>query len=195
MTTNKPILAGDPQAIDKLQDRLHELEKKQQMMKGVNAHYRKYGVCRGAPGITDEQALALEDKIAHPVYSSDCRPYSLYTMTLNYREITRLKNRIAEITRNREVGFVGWAFDGGRVEANTEMNRLQLFFDKEPGEQQRALLKIYGFRWTPSQNAWQRQLSDKAIHAAGQLWFVSPSDGRAVRDFQPQTPTYAALAR
>jgi hypothetical protein len=109
-------------------------------------------------------------------------------LTNNNAEIKRLKARIAEVTKYQEVGFSGWEFDGGTAEANTDMNRLQLFFNEKPDERQRALLKANGFKWAPSQAAWQRQLTDNAIYAAGRLDFIKPSDGRTVREHQPKAP-------
>ena len=45
-----------------------------------------------------------------------------------------------------ELGYVGWEFDGGRVEANTADNRLQIFFDEKPDKEIREELKGNGFR-------------------------------------------------
>jgi hypothetical protein len=85
-------------------------------------------------------------------------------------------------------GFEGWEFDGGYAEANKELDRLQLFFDEKPSEQQRAVLKAGGFKWSPSQDAWHRQLTDNAIYSAGRIDFIKPSDGRTVREHQPKAP-------
>jgi hypothetical protein len=54
-------------------------------------------------------------------------------------------------------------FDGGRVELNAELNRLQVFFNEKPNETTRAALKANGFRWAPSEGAWQKQLTDNAF--------------------------------
>ena len=35
-------------------------------------------------------------------------------------------DRIKSLSQQKEIGFVGWEFDGGKVEANTEANRLQI---------------------------------------------------------------------
>jgi len=40
--------------------------------------------------------------------------------------------------------------------------RLQLVFDGKPSDGCCAALKSAGFRWAPSQGAWQRQLTDNA---------------------------------
>ena len=188
MVYNKAILASDPQALEKLTAKLESCKNLQETMKSVNAHWRRTGSCIGAPGITEEQAAKLEKKVSEPRYSWDRVPFSDYELKNNYAEMKRLEKRIAEITRNQEVGFSGWEFFSGRAEANTEMNRLQLFFDEKPNDVERNLLKANGFKWAPSQGAWQRQLNNNAIYAAGRLDFVKPTDGRTVREHQPKTP-------
>jgi hypothetical protein len=136
----------------------------------------------GAPGITEAQAQKLDNKVATTSYSWERQPFASYDLTNNNSEIKRLTQRIAEVTRNREVGFAGWEFDGGQAEANTDADRLQLFFDAKPSESQRAALKANGFHWAPSEGAWQRQLNSNAIYAAGRLDFLKPTDGRTVRE-------------
>ena len=49
-----------------------------------------------------------------------------------------------------------------------------------------AALKSWGFRWSPSNKAWQRQLNGNAIYAAGQIDFIKPLDGRTPRELQPK---------
>ena len=44
--------------------------------------------------------------------------------------------------------------------------RVQFFFDDKPDDETRVLLKSHGFRWAPSQNAWQRQLTRAGQSAA-----------------------------
>jgi hypothetical protein len=195
MAYNKPISASDPQAVEKLAEKLQNCEKLQEIMKDVNAHWRKAGTCLGAPGITDAKAEKLDAKVRNATLSWERQPFSDYTLKNNYGEIRRLKTRIAEIARNKEVGFSGWEFYDGRVEANTELNRLQLFFDEKPNEVERTLLKANGFKWAPSQGAWQRQLNDNAIYAAGRLNFLKPLDGRTVREHQPKPPERGGEAR
>ena len=176
--------SNEPQSAEKLTEELRKCEELQETMKGVNAYWRKTGTCMGAPGITDEQAKKIDNKIVNARYSSDRQPFSSYDLTNNNSQIKRLRQKLAEVSR----GFEGWEFNGGRAEANTEMNRLQLFFDEKPNESQRAQLKANGFKWAPSQDAWQRQLTDNAIYAAGRLDFIKPSDGRTVREHQPKPP-------
>ena len=97
-----------------------------------------------------------------------------WALSNNNAEIRRVKERIAALTRQRELGYAGWEFAGGRVEANTADNRLQIFFEEKPDEETRSTLKSNGFRWAPSAGAWQRQLNDNAIYAAGRVDCIRP---------------------
>jgi len=188
---NRSKPSNQPQDADKLAEELQKCEELQETMKGVNAYWRKTGTCMGAPGLTEIQAQKLDSKIQNASVSWERQPFSSYDLTNNNSQIKRLRAKLAEVSR----GFEGWEFNGGRAEANTEMNRLQLFFDERPDETQRTQLKSNGFKWAPSQDAWQRQLNDNAIYAAGRLDFIKPSDGRTVREHQPKVPARDTGAR
>lgn len=187
MSYKNPIRSDDPEALQKLNDKLELCEKTQQYMKDVNAYYRKNGTCHGFPNMPDDRAERLDSKVANG-YSWQKSPFFDYELTGNSAEIRRLKGRIKELTVNQEVGFVGWKFDGGEVIANEDMCRLQILFDEKPDEQKRAALKANGFRWAPSEGAWQRQLNDNAIYAAGRLDFIKPENGQTPRQLQPKAP-------
>ena len=47
---------------------------------------------------------------------------------------------------------------------NTEENRLQLLFPGKPDESVRTKLKSRGFKWSPRNQAWQRQLTPNALY-------------------------------
>jgi len=57
---------------------------------------------------------------------------------------------------------------GVKVVENTEAMRLQLFFQGKPPAAMIALLKSQAFKWAPSIQAWQRQLTNNAICAFNQ---------------------------
>ena len=52
-----------------------------------------------------------------------------------------------------------------KVIENTELMRIQIVFDGKPNEAIRNTLKANGFRWAPSQGAWQRQLTSNGKYA------------------------------
>lgn len=51
------------------------------------------------------------------------------------------------------------------VKENTELMCLQVFFEGVPAKETREILKSNGFKWAPSQGAWQRLLNDNAKRA------------------------------
>ena len=191
---NRVISSDDPNAIQKLQDKLEMCEKSQKYMKEVNAYYRKNGTCEGFPGMEAARAARLDESVRQ-AYSWDKQPFPSYALTNNSAEIRRLKQRIEKLPVNQEVGFVGWTFDGGEVVANSEENRLQILFDEKPDEQKRSALKGNGFKWSPSQGAWQRQLNDNAIYAASRMEFLRPESGESPVKLQPKAPKKDAPER
>ena len=186
--SNNVISSSDPNALEKLNAKLEACEKQQEFMKMVNVYWRKNGTCKGCPNVSEELASKLDAKIER-AYSWEKQPFSSYELSGNSAEIKRLQKRIGEITRNREVGFKGWKFEGGEAVVNNDLNRLQLFFDEKPDSEKCAVLKRKGFHWSPREGAWQRQLNDNAIYAVNYVDFVKPLDGRRPTDLQPKAPS------
>lgn len=48
---------------------------------------------------------------------------------------------------------------------NKEIMRLQLVFNEKPDADTRLILKRNGFRWSPKNGSWQRQLTQNAKDA------------------------------
>jgi hypothetical protein len=187
----KTKTVSEPMSAEKLTEELQKCVELQETMKEVNAYWRKTGTCVGAPGVTEEQARKLDDKIATTRYSWEKQPFSTYDLTNNNSKIKRLESKVKEVSK----GFNGWEFEGGTAEANKELDRLQLFFDERPDKDKCAVLKRNGFHWSPTNSAWQRQLTDNAIYSAGHIDFIKPSDGRTVREHQPKIPVKDGGAR
>ena len=90
-------------------------------------------------------------------------------MTSLRGKIKRVGERIAELDKRAqqsEQPAENTAFPGGEIVRNLEADRLQIIFDDIPGENVRNALKSHGFRWSPKNKAWQRQLTQNAENAA-----------------------------
>ena len=185
------ISADDPDAVSKLQSKLAKREALQETMKAVNAYYRKHKTVDGCPHLTPEQIEKMKSSMSGD-WRANPKPFESYQLSNNNAEIRRLKERIAALTRQREIGYVGWEFDGGKVEANAGDNRLQIFFDGKPEADTREKLKEYGFRWSPSAGAWQRQLNDNAIRTADYLACIAPLTGERPTEVQKRARREAA---
>lgn len=181
---NTAISSDDPEALAKLKEKLESLQISQTRMKQINAYYKKNGTCRGFHGLSDELADKLVEDMRHHPW--DKRPFAAYALANNNQNINTVKKRIAQLTEAKELGYQGWEFDGGKVVANADMNRLQIFFDEIPDEEVRKELKGRGFKWARSVGAWQRQLTDNAIYAASRVKAIQPSDGSDPIKIQPK---------
>ena len=116
-------------------------------------------------------------------WRKDPVPFPSYLLTNNNANIRRVRQRIEELSHKAE--FVGWKFPGGEAKVNEAENRLQLIFEDKPDADTRQALKSEGFKWAPSQGAWQRQLNQNAIRAAARLDFLRPEDGKSPYQLHP----------
>lgn len=168
------ISSDDPQAVEKLEAKIATLEKHQEMMKAANAAIRMKDPAKGDAKLA-ELGYTPEDiaKLRAPDFCGRIG-YPAYELQNNNANIRRIRGRIAELKKRTENTPEGWEFDGGRVVVNTAENRLQIIFDGKPDADIRTELKGEGFRWAPSQGAWQRQLTDNAMRAARRLKCIAP---------------------
>ena len=150
------ISADDDLAVEKLTKKLEGMESQQAMMKAVNAYYRKHKTLEGCPELTAEQVEKVTASMSQD-WRKDPVPFPSYLLTNNNANIRRVRQRIEELSHKAE--FVGWTFPGGEAKVNEAENRLQLIFADKPDADTRQALKSEGFKWAPSQGAWQRQLN------------------------------------
>lgn len=173
---NTAISADDEDAVIKLKAKIEALEAKQAKMKAVNAAHARY-LKDPASLVTsglDEEGQARV-RLFKPENSWDKHPYASYELTNNNNNLRSAKIRLVDLQRDRkqqaETGPLDpIPFTGGTLEIDTDLNRVQLFFGGKPDASIRSELKANGFRWAPSQGAWQRQLNAGAVdHAKGVL--------------------------
>ena len=158
------ISSDDPDAIAKLEAELVELRRKQALMTAVNAALRKT-----AKAGREEQIAALAAAGWHlrPVEAIEAGGFPRYQLTNNGANIRRIEKRIAELRAKAAAPvrdpIIG---NGYAIVEDRDVNRVQIRFDFRPPAATIAVLKSRGFRWAPSENAWQRQASNGAWHAA-----------------------------
>ena len=123
---------------------------------------------RGFPGMSDDLAARNDAAIASaPAFAQ--RPMPDFELASLRGKIKRVQARMAELDRlqaQQAIPAAAEEHDGFQIVRNAEQNRLQIIFDDKPDETIRAALKSNGFRWSPRNNAWQRQLTDNAERAA-----------------------------
>lgn len=178
--TNASIKSNDDAATAKLQDKYDKLKAELENGKAMNAYFRKYGTIKGFPGVSDKTAQEfLEARERAPYFNK--QPYAAYHMTNVNAELRRIQARIDELNKAKEQSQAAKAnpqaaaeataanypkLDGVQVQENADEMRIQLRFDAIPPAETREKLKRNGFRWSPSQKAWQRLLNQNGKYAA-----------------------------
>ena len=143
-----PVDLSDPHAREMLTDRLNSLCRTLEQAKAANAYYRRH--------------KTQPDSFAIRIHGS---PFPAYELQSFRGKIQRTEQRIAELDKLEAQAAQprnSMKFPGGEIVRNAEQNRLQILFDAIPGAETRAALKSNGFRWSPKNQAWQRQLTANA---------------------------------
>lgn len=167
------ISADDPLATKKLQAKLEYLNKRQTQMKQANAHYRKNGTMKGFAGLNEKEAARMDQDIKDSRLGT---PYASFSLSNNNAQIKATQQRLKQLEKPKTNSSGAEAnnrwhqgYKGGRIVENASNNRLQIIFEGKPDEATRAALKANGFKWAPSQGAWQRQLTDNARWAMDRM--------------------------
>ncbi|CAM5769856.1 hypothetical protein [Bosea minatitlanensis] len=173
-----PIRASNPDAPALIRAEIEKHKAVHAQMKAANA------VIRATKGQEPEARVqALVDATGwrettartciYPAQSWMGQGFAAYQLSGQLAEIKRLEIRLANIERNRERGTVERTHNTTagalRVVENGEAARIQLFFDGKPAASTRDLLKREGFRWAPSEGAWQRHLNNGGRHAVSRV--------------------------
>lgn len=181
--TNASIKSNDDAATAKLQDKYDKLKAELENGKAMNAYFRKNKTLVGFPGISEQSAKAFDRANASGDYFSR-QPFMSYRLQNGNAELHRIQARIDTLNKAKAQAEAAKAnpqaaaeataakypkVDGVEVQENAEEMRVQLRFPGKPDEQTRSLLKSHGFRWSPTQGAWQRQLNGNGTYAARQV--------------------------
>ena len=168
------IRSDETDAVQKLRRKLKSLEEFQEKMKAANAALRMKDAEKAASRLA-ELGYSPDDisELRTPDFCGRTG-YPAYVLQNNNANIRRIRERIAALEKEAQraaetSGADPIEGDGYRLEENVEACRIQFFFDGKPDEETRAVLKANGFRWAPSQGAWQRMLNDNGRRAAEEV--------------------------
>lgn len=169
-----PVDLNDPNARDILTEQLAKEQNALDTCKSVNAYWRKHKTASGCPDITETAAVSInaamndENSFAH-LYN---KPFPDYNLSSIRNKIKRIQNRITALDKlqaEQKAPSENLKFDGGEIVRNADENRLQILFTDIPDPDIRQALKSHGFRWSPRNKAWQRQLTQNAEYDAKRI--------------------------
>lgn len=159
------IKSGDQDAIERLEEKLESLKDTQERMKAANKAIRMKDVKKA-----DEELMNMgysEDQIKNLREPDFCGRvgYPSYMLQNNNANIHRIEGRLNQLRAAKEKGMQETECKLFKVVENTEIMRLQIIFDGKPELEVRNILKKNGFRWSPKNNCWQRQLTNNARYS------------------------------
>jgi len=168
--SNDTISSDDPDALTKLKDKLASLQKSQVFMKAANQYLRK----------KDKEGFLKLEMATEEMWEELNRPNNFgfphYKFSNNSAEIRRIKNRITQLEKIQTLETKEIHIGDATIVMNIEANRVQILFDSIPPEEMRKKLKSNGFRWSPTQGAWQRHITNYAVFIAKQILTPSTAD-------------------
>lgn len=178
------ISSDDPDAPSKIKEKIAELEALQATMVQANKVIRAFYKTGVRAESTDEELARYFEKMAEAGISSKAHArqmlkpswgshvgFEQYQLSNNSANLRRYKDRLAQVERNatREHQEVDVGNTGIKMVQNVEKNRLQIIFPGKPDAEVRHKLKRDGFRWSPTEGAWQRQLNNRAVYIAKEI--------------------------
>lgn len=161
------IKSSDERVVEKLEEKLEDLKDTQERMKAVNKALRMKDTEAGNDLIR-EMGYSEEDinELRTPDYIGRIG-YPPYLLTNNNQNIHRIEGRLKRLKEVKEKGDSEQDYSdlGFILKENAEIMRLQIIFDGKPEADVRSILKKNGFKWAPSQGAWQRMLNSAGKYA------------------------------
>ena len=165
-STNTAIYSDDPNAIQKIEAEIAEKELEVNRMKAINRYIKtkdpKYVEVYGL------DASSANEMLEKSLYRSDgCFPtYAISNRTANIR---RLKQRVEAVKRKQAIQSSSETINGVLIEQNPDVMRTQIKFNGKPPQTIIDMLKSSGFRWSTTEERWQRLIGNGALYAAREI--------------------------
>lgn len=164
---NHSISSDDPEAIAKIKKEIAELESLQTTMKEANKIVRSKKLSKDEK-IQELNTMGLDGQtLMNPKWHYS-EGFQGFELSNNNANINRLKKRLTQLEHDLEKAATLGDTEQHHPEHELtviqarSINRLQLKFNGKPNEHIRSSLKSNGFRWAPSEGAWQRHLGNSA---------------------------------
>lgn len=168
-----PIMSGDSDAVERLEQKIRKAERLQAAYKAGNKIVRQKPRNESTP----EKLVALMDlgfssENAAAMFVPDFAGrlgFPTYLLTNNNANIRRMRQRLEQISRNQDQPDTEQEGANATIQDCPAENRIRLFFPGKPAADIRADLKSCGFRWAPSLGCWQAYRNNRSLPAARRL--------------------------
>ena len=159
---NASIYLGDDDAVERLEEKLATLGKKQETMKATNKILRSKKLSE----------IEKHDKLKELGYSENGITqigFPSYIITNNGSNIRRVKEQLERARKMKMTENKEYTINGVSLVENYSENRLQLFFPSIPDADIRNQLKKNGFKWSRCNECWQSYLNHRNIDSAKKI--------------------------
>ena len=165
--------------ITKLAKQIEVMTRTQQFMKDVNKIIAK---AKGADctaeilKYAENTEVKFSEENARKIQKPDFAGrigFASYMLTNNNANMKDKQKRINTLIAREKLAQQGnaeYSFEGGTVLMNFDEDRIQILYPSKPDEAERTKLKQNGFHWSPTNTAWQRQITREAIYTTNQLF-------------------------
>ena len=161
------ISSDDPEAIAKLADKRTDLERQRDLMKAINAAFKK-GDDAKLLALTGKGLEAWTAAVAGN-FSWDKRPYASYILTNLGARIRDAAKRAATIERTAEIPASETVVGLCTITVDPDENRVLMAFPARLTREDYKSVRGGGFVWSPTRNAFVRKLSQSALWVADSI--------------------------
>ncbi|MCX6022516.1 MAG: hypothetical protein NTZ05_12445 [Chloroflexi bacterium] len=178
------INVGDAGAAETLGGRRAEELSDLEIMKAANALYRKLAGKVSQDEAERQVRSSLPDKWTRDAFGSartfrfapgsrSYVPFADYELTNARARAKRLEGQAQVAERMAATPTREYSGDGVTIIDNADAGRVQILFPGKPEKAMIEQLKGNGWRWAPSEGAWQRHRTDQALRDAAELTGMS----------------------
>ena len=165
------IRNDESDALEKLEAKLEYMKYWHEIMVEVNKYYRKNKTLEGFEGVEADELERIKKDLAtmKQVGMYDI-PYPPYALSNDNQNIKRIEGRITELKRLKDNEGLKEENDIYKLWTDKQDMRIRISFEMGKPEQEIIdMLKGKSFKWSPKNNAWQRQLTDNAAYDTKRL--------------------------
>lgn len=157
--------------VERLQDKIDNLKACQEMMKAANKILRNKKLA-DVEKVDELVALGFKESNALKLLEPDfCGRigFASYMLTNNLAKIKDAEERLARHTKMAQTEDREDTYEWGVIAWCYSEERVRFLFDGKPAAEVIALMKSNAFKWSPSNKAWQRQITPNSTYAVKRM--------------------------
>lgn len=161
------ISGDDPEAVEKLGDKVADLEARRDRMKLINSAFRKgRGGMHWAdlvePTLTEREVKEINSTArAQPFYKGI--PYPPYCLTNIGARIREAKRRATEIAERSKAEAVEEEVNGCTIRTDPDDNRIVIEYPRRLSKDEYQNVRRAGFVWSPTRGGFTRKLGGGGV--------------------------------